>query len=38
MEFFSKIIDDSKSLTIFAKSSILDVWLGSGYAFEDSWF
>ena len=32
MELFAKIVNDSKSLTISAKSSILDVWQGSGYA------
>ena len=29
MELFVKIVNDKKLLTIFAKSSILNVWLGS---------
>ena len=33
MELFLKIINGRKPLTIFAKSSILDVWLGSERAF-----
>ena len=33
MELFSKLVNGSKRLTIFAKNSILDVGLGSEYAF-----
>ena len=29
---FAKIVNNYKPLSIFAKSSILDVWQGSGYA------
>ena len=29
MEFFAKIVDSFQSLTIFAKGSIIDVWMGS---------
>ena len=32
IKFFEKIINDWNLLTIFAKSSILHVWLGSKYA------
>ena len=31
MESFAKIVNGFKPLTIFAKLSILDVWLGSEY-------
>ena len=34
MELFAKIIKNEESLTIFAKTSILDVWQGSEYASE----
>ena len=36
MNIFAKIVKDWKALTIFTKSSILDVWLGSqsAYAFD----
>ena len=33
MELFSQLVNGSKTLTIFAKGSILDVGLGSEYAF-----
>ena len=32
---FAKIVNGLKLLTIFAKSSILDVWLGSEYIFVE---
>ena len=32
MEYFTKIVTRYKSLTIFTKHSILDVWQGSEYA------
>ena len=32
MDLFAKLVNVSKSLTIFAKSSILDVWQGPEYA------
>ena len=32
MEFFAKIVHGFQPLIIFAKSCILDVWLGSEYA------
>ena len=32
MELFMEIVNGWKLLTIFAKSSILDIWLGSEYA------
>ena len=32
IECFTKIVNDSKQLVIFAKSFILDIWLGSEYA------
>ena len=32
MKLFVKIVNDFQSLTIFAKSSILDVWQGYEYA------
>ena len=32
MECFAKIVNSWKSLTIFAKRSILDAWQGSEYA------
>ena len=32
MEFFAKIVDGLKLLTIFLKNWILDVWQGSEYA------
>ena len=35
MKYFSKIANGWKPLAIFAKSSILDVRLGSDYAFQD---
>ena len=31
MEIFAKIVNGFTLFTIFAKSSILDVWLDSGY-------
>ena len=31
MKFFLKIVHDFESLTVFAKSSIFNVWQGSGY-------
>ena len=34
MELFAKILKNEKPLTIFAKTSILNVWQGSKYAFE----
>ena len=34
MELFAEIGKNEKSFTIFVKSSILDVWQGSEYAFE----
>ena len=34
MEFFAEIVKNEKPFTIFAKSSILDVWQGSEYASE----
>ena len=34
MEFFVKIVNGKKPLTIFAKTSFLDVWLGSGYVLQ----
>ena len=39
MELFVKIVNDVKLLTIFKKSSILDVWMGSKYtsAFWKYW-
>ena len=33
---FVKKVNDFQSLTIFAKSSILNVWLGSEYASEEA--
>ena len=40
MKFLMKIINGWKTLTTFAKSAILDVWLGFKYASEtsDGWF
>ena len=32
MELFGKIVNGFSPLTIFAKSYVLDVWLGSEYA------
>ena len=32
MEYFAKIINDYKALTIFAETSILDILQGSEYA------
>ena len=32
IEFFAKVINTWKSLTVCSKSSILDIWLGSVYA------
>ena len=32
MKLFAKIVNDFQLFTIFAKSSILDVWLGYEYA------
>ena len=34
MEHFAKLVNYRKPLTIFAKGSILDFWLGSKYASE----
>ena len=34
MELFAEIVNGFKSLTLFAKNSIVDVWLGSKYASE----
>ena len=34
MELFTKIINGSQLLDIFAKSSIVDAWLGSERAYE----
>ena len=34
MELFVKIVKNEKPFTIFAKTSILDVWQDSEYAFE----
>ena len=34
MELFAKIVKNEKPFTIFAKTSILDVWQGSEYASE----
>ena len=34
IERFVKIVDGSEPLTIFAKRSILEVWQGSGQAYE----
>ena len=36
MEFFAKIFNGLKLLTVFAKISILDIWQGFEYFFE--WF
>ena len=33
MELFAKIFNGFPPLTVLAKSSILDIWLGSKYAF-----
>ena len=33
MELFVEIVNAIQSVAIFAKSSILDVWLGSEYAY-----
>ena len=38
IELFSKIVNGFPPLTILTKSSILDVWLGSGYASESLCF
>ena len=35
MELFTKVVNDLKPLSIFAKSVILDVWLGYEYASEN---
>ena len=32
MQIFVKVVNDFQSSTVFAKSSILDVWQGSEYA------
>ena len=37
MEDFAKIVNDWDPLTIIIKSAILDVWLNSEHAFDDSW-
>lgn len=37
MELFTGILNDRKPLKIFAKSFILDIWLGSDYATELSY-
>ena len=34
MDLFAKIVKSEKPFTIFAKTSILDVWQGSEYASE----
>ena len=34
IELFAEIVNSFKSLTLFAKNSIVDVWLGSKYASE----
>ena len=34
MELFAKIVKNQKPFTIFAKTTILDVWQGSEYASE----
>ena len=34
MEFFVKIVKNEKPFTIFAKTSIFDVWQGSEYVSE----
>ena len=34
MELFAKLVKNEKPLTIFVKTSILDVWQGSEYASE----
>ena len=36
MEDFAKIVNDWEPLTIIIKSAILDVWLNSKNAFDDS--
>ena len=38
MEFFAKIVNGFQLLTIFAKSSLLDVRLGSEYASDSYYF
>ena len=37
MEIFEKIVNDFQQLAIFAKDSILDVWLGSEYTSVLCW-
>ena len=37
MELFAKIVNSWKPLSIFAKSSILDVWQDSEYSSEILW-
>ena len=37
MALFAKLVDGWNPLTIFAKSSILDVWQGSENAFDVNW-
>ena len=34
MEFFAKIVNDFQPFNKFVESFILDVWLGSQYAFD----
>ena len=34
MQLFAKTVKNEKAFTIFAKTSILDVWQGSEYASE----
>ena len=38
MEFFAKIVNDLKTLAIFAKISILDIWQDSLYPEYLSWY
>ena len=35
VELFAKMVNGEKLLTVFVKSSILAVWQGSEYAFDD---
>ena len=38
MEYFAKIVNCHKPLTIFTKCSILDIWEGFEYAYDKRWF
>ena len=37
MDLLAKIVKGSQPLTVFAKSSILDVWMASEYASASIW-